>query len=198
MNNEEIIAAITRSHSDAIPRIFQENLLFSFVCGGWAKGYATAEHDVDVFICTKREVGPEVEQEYLRWYFALHNDLHLPPDTGYPGEVVSVDALRSSLDLLEVWKFSFHVADIATKKAIIWADMLSGAYLDPIGPRLDLLAGFHDECVNYPNRWKDSAIQLMDEKDRKVWEQQPPLLIMERFMRHPKFDRRVLNPADFS
>lgn len=56
MSNFDLkIAEVSSQFQLKIKEIFEENLVFAFIYGGLAKGYAlTSDHDIDMLICLKK------------------------------------------------------------------------------------------------------------------------------------------------
>lgn len=186
-----IVEEIERDVKRNLPSIFGDNFVFGFICGGFAKGYADVTHDIDIFVCVK-ENDETAYDKYLAWYLDLHRRHGFPPDLDYPGEVVTLNRLRSILELQRYHKISsLIVEDIWIKKSIIWADMFAGQIMGATGSveGLDILESLRVKCVPYPARWKQDVLALLSEDLRKQWEDKHQLLLMERFMSYPKHDR---------
>lgn len=189
---QNTVSNILEEVSGKINTIFGDTIVFAFVCGGFAKGYADQNHDVDIFVCTKEKIDPSVERIYLDWYFKLHQRYRLKADYNYPGEIIIYENLIQTLNILKGLQLSLTISDVPTKKAIIWADMITGVTAAEIGPGLDLLAKLKKEYAHYPEKWKQEVLNLIPNKDRGQWEQKSHLLIMEHFMRYPKHDGQNL------
>lgn len=191
MISKSILHEIECEVRSGLVKIFGQNLVFGFICGGFAKGYADDTHDVDLFVCV--ETNDEAAYDaYLDWYIGLHLRFGFPPDLDYPGEVVTLDRLRELLDIQSNFKIeSLVVKSIWIKKSIIWADMFSGRITAIVGSSdgLDILESFRVLCRPYPERWKREVLDLLPEDVRRQWRDKHQLLIMERFMSYPKHDR---------
>ncbi|MFO0826147.1 MAG: nucleotidyltransferase domain-containing protein [Gemmataceae bacterium] len=175
-----------------LPQLFRDNLVFGFVCGGVAKGYATRTHDIDLFVVLDTPVNTTVEEEYLRWYFDLHARYQLPPDYDYPGEIVELDRLERTLHLLDDWRLTRVVTSVDLKKAIIWTDMLTGGIAGHVGTGQDVLDRLIAERKHEPARWKEQLLQQIPAEERPAWQDKNHTLLMERFMSYPKHDGRHL------
>lgn len=188
----ERCAAISEQVRIGLPRIFGDNLVFGFVCGGIAKGYADNFHDIDTFSCVRSLPDPQTEDAYYRWYFELHREFGLPPDFDYPGEVVTLERLSRVLKILKTLKLTLSIDSVDTKKAIIWTDMITGGIAGRTGQEQDLLDAIIAEYGIYPAQWKREILDLIPPEERSQWENVVHTLIMERYMRYPKHDGKKL------
>jgi len=190
---KNIINKILLEVQDGLKIIFGDNLLFGFVCGGFSKGYADKEHDIDVFVCLRQKETEKENEEYLRWYFALHKKYDVKSDYDYPGEIVTYDYLVETLNILKKLVLTLKIDDVRTKKAIIWADMLTSKTAAHVGTNLELLNQLKYEYDKYPEKWKQEVLNLVSAEDREIWKEKSHLLIMEHFMRYPKHDGKKLS-----
>lgn len=172
--------------------IFGNEMIFGFVCGGFSKGYADENHDVDIFVCLKNDLQIEKEKIYLLWYFDLHKRYGIKPDFDYPGEIVTYKKLIRVLEKLKYLKLTLKIEDILTKKAIIWADMITSKTAAETGSSLKLLYKLKKEYGKYPNQWKQEVLSLIPKQEKKKWQEKSHLLIMEHFMHYPKHDGKKL------
>jgi len=189
---QELCTAISEEVKQGLPVIFGENLVFGFVCGGVAKGYADNFHDIDTFTCVHTLMSPETENAYYTWYFELHRKYDLPPDFDYPGEVVTLERLTRVLQILKTLRLTLKIDEVDTKKAIIWADMITGGISGRTGPRLDILDGIMEEYGHYPAQWKCEVLELIPPEERGQWRDVIHTLVMERYMKYPKHDGKQL------
>lgn len=188
----KIIKEILAEVEEKLKAIFGENMLFGFVCGGFSKGYADENHDVDIFVCLKNEQTKETEDEYLKWYFDLHKRYKVKPDYDYPGLIITHNKLIETLNILKTLKLTLKIDDVWTKRAIIWADMITSETAAETGSNLDLFYELKSEYKDYPEKWKNEVLALISEKEREKWKDKSHLLIMEHFMKYPKHDGRKL------
>lgn len=188
-----IVSKILSKVQNGLSRIFGNNLLFGFVCGGFSKGYADKEHDIDIFVCLRRRETEKEYEEYLRWYFALHKKYGVKPDYDYPGEIVTHDYLVETLSILKTLILTLEIKEVKTKKAIIWADMITSKTAGHVGTHPELLHELKREYEKYPEKWKQEVLALVSEDERILWKEKSHLLIMERFMKYPKYDGKKLN-----
>lgn len=188
----DVCKAISEDVRTGLQRIFEENLVFGFVCGGIAKGYADNFHDIDTFTCVNTPMDPETEEKYYTWYFELHKQYGLPPDFDYPGEVVTLERLTRVLQILKTLKLTLKIDEVDTKKAIIWTDMITGGISGRSGNHENVLDGIIEEYGEYPSQWKREVLALIPEEEREQWAEVTHTLIMERYMRYPKHDGKKL------
>lgn len=178
--------------------IFGDEMIFGFVCGGFSKGYADENHDVDIFVCLKNDLQTEKEKIYLLWYFDLHKRYGIKPDFDYPGEIVTYKKLIRVLEKLKYLKLTLKIEDVLTKKAIIWADMITSKTAAETGSSLKLLYKLKKEYGKYPNQWKQEVLSLIPKQEKKKWQEKSHLLIMEHFMHYPKHDGKKLEKYYYS
>lgn len=190
MQRRLIEGKIKKDFLSGIKRLFEENLAFGFIGGGFAKGYWDKNHDIDMFICIKKEIDHKKAKAYLEWYFDLHKKHGFPPDKDYPGEIIKLDDLLKALKILDTLKLELKVNDISVKEAIIWADMIAGKNFGFIGDG-KIFSSLRKKHAKYPEKWKKEILKLISSEDRKRWKNESYLLIMERFMQYPKNDARA-------
>lgn len=190
--NTSTIKKILIEVQSKLPLIFGDQMLFGFVCGGFSKGYADENHDVDIFVCLKEKLNPQTEKEYLDWYFDLHKRYGIAADFDYPGEIVTLDKLISTLKILKTLKLTLKIDSVQVKKAIIWADMITSKIAAEVGTDLDLLQKIRREYEKYPEQWKAEVLSLISLEEREKWQSKSHLLIMEHFMKYPKYDGKQL------
>lgn len=165
--------------------IFGTNLIFAFICGGFSKGYANENHDIDTFICLQKHSDKQVEK-YIEWYFNVHKYYNLPADYTDPGEVVEFDYLLSSLEILKNFEFNtLEVKDYKLYESIVWGDMLSDKIIGMTGD-LDTLGKLQKQCFGYPEVWKKQVLNLIPKEDASFWIDKAPQLLMEKYVKYPK------------
>ncbi|MBP6858846.1 MAG: hypothetical protein KBC33_03400 [Candidatus Pacebacteria bacterium] len=191
--DKKIIDEILEEVKYKVHDIFEKNLLFGFVCGGFSKGYADHNHDVDIFICLENMPDKDTEKKYLDWYFDLHKRYKIKADYDYPGEIVTYTNLIETLSILKNLKLTLKIAEIKVKKSIIWADMLTSVTKAENGSRLDLLYEIKKEYEDYPEKWKKEVLALITDEEKELWKDKSHLLIMEHFMQYPKHDGKKLD-----
>ena len=188
----EIINTILEEVKIKLNEIFGGQMLFCFVCGGFSKGYADENHDVDIVVCLSKEATREMADKYLQWYFDLHNRYGIKPDHNHPGLVVTQKELLDTLEILKTLKLTLKINDVKTMEAIIWADMIASQTAAETGSDLALLYRLKNELQKYPEHWKQEVLSLISEEERNVWKDKSQLLIMEHFMQYPKGSTRRL------
>jgi hypothetical protein len=190
--SEEQCLIINREVQEQLPQVLGGNLLFGFVCGGVAKGYADSAHDIDTFACLETPIDEADLERYYQWYFDLHDRHGLPPDFDYPGEIVTLSQFEDTLRLLEGWKLTLHVTDIKLKKAIIWADMITGGIAARCGRQTEIIDRICQQYGHHPALWKEQILRLIPPDEVPLWQEKNHTLIMERYMKYPKYDGKKL------
>lgn len=191
--NQETIDQILAEVKVKLNEIFKDTMVFGFVCGGFSKGYADETHDVDIFVCTIGEISEEMEKTYLTWYFDLHKRFGITPDYDYPGEIVTFEKLTTTLKRLETLQLTLKIDDVLTKKAIIWADMITSKTAAETGAGVQELYALKDTYARYPEKWKKEVLALIPESEVDAWKDKSHLLIMEHYMQYPKHDGKKLD-----
>lgn len=111
---------------EAILDIYGEpHIKTAFITGSMAAEKARAKSDVDIFFCHDDAVeNPDLKkQEFVDFYFDLHNRLGREPDSISPGEVLSDSELSGAIEHIG---FITPEATLAQREfdAICWAGML--------------------------------------------------------------------------
>lgn len=190
MDRKDIELLVQQEFVVGVKEVFNDNLTFAFICGGFAKGYWDKNHDIDMFICVDSPIDQYWAKKYLKWHLDLHKKYGFPADEDYPGEIVVKDQLANSLKKLPKLKLQLRVDDLSVKEAIIWADMLVGEKAALIGNNLEYYRQLESEYCMYPEKWKKEVLALISDKEKEEWEDKSYLLIMERFMQYPHNDAR--------
>lgn len=191
------IEGIILESKEKLQMIFGENLLFGFICGGIANGYATYDHDIDYFICVKSPISKETYTDYLKWYFDIHKRYNLSADVDYPGEIVTYDQLMSTINILYNLKLTLQIKSIAVKKSIIWTDMIVGQIVCVVGNNLEELDKIRRNFAHFPQQWKEDVLKLISPREKSLWKKKSHLLLMEHFMKYPKYDGKKLKIEDY-
>jgi predicted nucleotidyltransferase len=158
--SETLNEAITRAFPPAVQRIFKDRLCFGFVFGGFGKGYGGPGHDIDMFVAVN-ELAPSAREEFVSWYIALHEELGLPPDLQYPGELVLLQDLECRIRFLE----SSHIRPVIESQyeyeSILWVDAMSERKLAFVsGPAIDArqLDQLMKRAYSLMLRWRSEVI----------------------------------------
>jgi len=158
--SKEIIDDIVFNFSNVVPNIFRESLLFCFICGGFAKGYATNQHDIDMFICVKEVPEKEFMDDFLNWYFSIHKKWGLPPDCKYPGEIVVIKTLEEKINFLSHRRLRRTIKTFYEYEAILWTDMISGKKIGLI-VQDDVFFILEKTCKGLERRWREEVAQAL-------------------------------------
>jgi len=148
---------LSAKFKNAVSEIFSSNLVFAFVFGGFAKGYATSDHDIDMFVCLDHR---DAKQEILfrKFYFSIHSSFALPPDHQDPGEVMSLPELRQRLAHMDRISMSPILEDYDVYEGIVWVDCLAGQVLGEVGD-IALLHQIKFQCSGLVERWRTEILE---------------------------------------
>lgn len=155
----EILKKIENQYVSEIANTFGKNLVFSFVFGGFAKGYANSKHDIDFFICVKKKNDAELRQ-FHKWAKALHEDLALPIDKEYPFELTTLEELNQTLYLASRIKPSLTVETIKEYDAYVYGDIFSGEKKLKQG-NINLLNRYTKSCRRLRKAWTTHLINQL-------------------------------------
>lgn len=185
----EIISAVEDEFKASVTAIFGDNLRFAFIFGGIAKGYAKDfSHDVDMFLCLK-ERNAQQKEEFRKFYFEVHERYGFKNDPIDPGEIVTLEQLRDSLDLLKRIKIRLAIESYQEYEAIVWGDLFAGKVSAQTGD-LETLKSIQDECQAYPERWRRDILGAIDpdiyQREQEVLENLNITLLFERFVKYHK------------
>lgn len=136
--------------------------------------------------------GGILKKKYLDWYFDIHRRYNITPDPDYPGEIVTKERLLSTIEIVKTLKLTLKIDEVRIKKAIIWTDMLTSHTAAECGSDLTLLYEIKNEYRHYPAQWKQEVLALISPEERNTWSGKSHLLIMEHFMKYPKYDGKKL------
>jgi predicted nucleotidyltransferase len=154
-----VVDNIANEFSVVATSIFRNNLLFAFIFGGFAKGYATVHHDIDMFVCVDSYIVDEIER-FRAWYLAIHSHFSLPPDDRYPGEIVAKSLLDEKVRFLEGRPLKPEIETLYEYEAILWTDALSGRKLSVVGDR-SALAIFERRCSRLEELWRSEVSEML-------------------------------------
>jgi predicted nucleotidyltransferase len=132
---------------------------FGFVFGGFAKGYATASHDIDLFVCLRR-LDEQSITDIRRDYFLLHERHSLQPDNDDPAEIMSIDQLQARLALATGRPLRPVIETYEEYEAICWAEIIVGAVAEFVGDS-DLFFSLREQIAHLPQKWRVEVLNLM-------------------------------------
>ena len=127
-----VVTEIYGEFRRAAPGFFGGDLVFAFIFGGFAKGYAVQNQDVDIFVCARRAASAPTDK-FRSWYFDLHARYDLIPDRADPGEVMSPERLEEKLLFAAQTPVRAEVQTYYEYEAIVWADILCGEKAAVVG-----------------------------------------------------------------
>lgn len=158
----DIVKAILQRFRYDIPIIFGDSLAFAFVVGGFAKGYAVSDQDIDMFICVY-DLDETKIKKYHDFYFNLHSEFNLVPDRGKPGEVMTLGRLFQKIALVNHRKLRAKIESYYEYEGLLWTEMITGAKSAMIG-NLEVLSKVEAECELLPQKWRKEIYELMGDK----------------------------------
>lgn len=118
----------TTEISERISEIFNgsENLTTAFIAGSIASNSERPDSDIDIFVCHSDVITEEKRAAFTDYYHELHTCTGRTPDFDFPGEVMHVDRLKSSLGALATITPHKTITDMEVYDGIVWAGMLVG------------------------------------------------------------------------
>jgi len=157
--------------------IFGENLIFSFLFGGFAKGYANARHDIDTFICVNRKFEDQISR-YHEWILSAHRKLGLEHDSIYPFEIVTVKYLNLLVDNCDFELKAHSVNDADDFDKVTWIQAISDKKIFISGDRSRLMF-YESKFENIPEKWKRQAMD--QDPDNLTLAQYSPLDVVKKY-----------------
>lgn len=158
----DIIKAIFERFRYDIPAIFGDNLAFGCIVGGFAKGYAVSDQDVDMFVCL-REIDEDKVKLYRDFYFTIHEEFDLVPDRGKPGEIMTLGRLFQKIALINHRSLRGKIESYYEYEGLLWTEMLTGPKAAVVGD-LTILNKVQEECELLPQKWRKEVYHLMGPK----------------------------------
>jgi|GEM_PF-6963128 len=158
----EVLKEIYNTFRNEVPPIFGDNLVFGFLFGGFAKGYAVKDQDVDCYICLKEENIKQVAK-FREWYFNLHAHYNFAPDVEIPGSISTWDHLNEKIDFAVRTSLRPVIETSYEKQCIVWGDIMSGEKAAKIGD-LSKLNEIEIACEGLTQRWRIELLRILGEK----------------------------------
>lgn len=149
---------ICRFEAD-VPALIGHSLLFGFIFGGFAKGYATWNHDIDMLVCLQ-EWERDTAERFRQWYLAMHEEFGLPPDHDDPGEVLTIADLVARLSFLERTPLRREIETYYEYESILWADVIAEAKVAIIGDKA-ALESVELRCKALARRWRSEVARML-------------------------------------
>ena len=168
----------------AAPGVFGGDLVFAFIFGGFAKGYAVQNQDVDIFVCARRAASAPTDK-FRSWYFDLHARYDLIPDRADPGEVMSPERLEEKLLFAAQTPVRAEVQTYYEYEAIVWADILCGEKAAVVGDARALMR-MTDICDGLPQRWRRELLGLAGTPIEAEIAKLPTTRLFRKFVRYLK------------
>lgn len=151
--SEEIVLKIECEFRESVKHIFKKNLCFAFIFGGFGKGYATQNHDIDMFIVLYKLPSKRKIEKFRKWYFNIHEKYLLKPDLKFPGEIIELKYLEEKIEYLLSMEFKKKFETYEEYEAIIFGDALYEKKIGVIvnGKEFDFLVNKSKKLFN---SWK--------------------------------------------
>ena len=113
MSNFDLkIAEVSSKFQLKIEEIFEENLVFGFVYGGLAKGYAlTSDHDIDMLICLKKLNQTHIDK-FREFYYDIHEKYEYTADPELSWDIHDTNASREFITFTEILDIINHLNDL--------------------------------------------------------------------------------------
>lgn len=159
------VREIVQQFEPAVPEFFGDTLVFGFIFGGFAKGYATASHDIDMLVCVQEARDPSVHQ-FRTWYYDVHQKFGLQPDCIDFGETLVEADLLKRLTLLEATPLRHEIETYYEYESILWCDVISGPKIGVVGDA-HAVSEYEARCSALMERWRDEAIIMLGIRDRE-------------------------------
>ncbi|MEX1063939.1 MAG: aldehyde dehydrogenase family protein [Candidatus Paceibacterota bacterium] len=107
-----------------ISQIFEESMLFSFICGSYLQiGSSIRRSDIDIFCCVD-SFSREQDKKFRELYFSFHQKMGAKPDIYFPGELVTFKELESGLRLVIKQKPQINIKSKRVYDGLVWAGMI--------------------------------------------------------------------------
>lgn len=139
-----------------IIRIFNNELLFSFIFGSYAKNSYNQTSDVDIFACIDKINNKKIDI-FREWYFKFHYKYGLFPDFIYPGEIVTKERLNEIIKKNKEIEFKlYNSSDVFD--SIFYTQILTDQKTNIFGDEKKLLY-YEFETKKYIQEW---CVQIYD------------------------------------
>jgi hypothetical protein len=142
-----------------IQNIFKDNLIFGLIFGGFGKGYASQNHDIDMFILVNK-IDPAQKLEFTDWYFALHDKFGFKPDPIDPGEVAELGDLLNRITLLEASHIRPVIETYYEYEGIVWVDALSEGNRGLTIVNKDISEEIFRRAKSLNTRWREEILSI--------------------------------------
>lgn len=163
---KEIKFNIGEDFRKSILNIFDNNLMFAFICGSFAREREELVDDLDLFICLKKNGNDYDNHRFKKWYYEIHKKYKLNPDHSFPGELMTIDILLERLREIEEVKPRIIIKKKRYYDGIVWSGMLSGKYKKFAGNRPAFLR-LRKRAKVLCNNWEKYIINNYKLKDSK-------------------------------
>jgi hypothetical protein len=194
--DHKIMIKVYDEFREAVPRIFGNNLVFGFVFGGFAKGYAVNNQDADFFI-SLHDYYLEQIAEFHEWYFDLHERYGFAPDLEMPGSITTLAHLQEKISYAARTPLRPVIESSYEKQCIVWADLMSGEKAAKIGD-LNALNEIEVSCEGITQRWRKELLTMLGEKATLDIAKLPITRLFRHSVKYLKEGDRMIPPAPLS
>ena len=164
---EAAMNALEASFITNIRGIFQDNLLFAFICGSYAQGQATKKSDIDMFVCTSKAITDKQKADFLTFYYNMHESYGFTPDRVFPGELVQIKDLVGRIRLLKNKPLSLNITNSEYEDGIFWMAMLTDKKIALINEKPFVLDYFEKKAEIFQQQWKEQILELLPKDQRE-------------------------------
>lgn len=152
----QIVRDVYTDFRKNVPAIFDDNLVFGFIFGGFAKGFAAQDQDADFFLCL-HHLNPKQIENFHAWYFDLHRKYGFAPDLETPGSIGSLEHVIEKLEFAIKTPLRQVIETSYEKQCIVWADLMTGEKAAKIGD-ISTLNDLEQKCEGLPQRWRQELL----------------------------------------
>lgn len=124
----------TTQFKKKVVEIFGRNLIFAFICGGFARKKVCQKNDLDMFVCV-RKLSVEKKLDFHRWYLLTHLQYGFKPDAYFGEEIMTYGKLLREINKVKNCRPVLIIYNRNIYDGIVWAGMLSGKQVGFVGNR---------------------------------------------------------------
>ena len=194
MLEPKVLKEIYDRFRNDVPPIFGNNLVFGFLFGGFAKGYAVKDQDADFYICLKEENAEQIAN-FREWYFNLHAHYDFAPDVEIPGSISTWAHLNEKINFAVQTPLRPVIETSYEKQCIVWGDIMSGEKAAKIGD-LNKLNEIEVCCEGLTQRWRMELLRILGEKADLEASKLPITRLFRKAITYQKIGDRNLPPLN--
>lgn len=146
-----------------ILRLFENNLVFSFIFGSHAKFCNKTTSDIDMLVCIRDKNLKQIE-DFRYWYFKYHYVNGIIPDKIYPGEIITEEDLRHII--FENSEVEFKLNNSAEVfDSIFYVQILSDKKINILG-NAEKLHEFENTVKQNIKSWCNQIFELLQKENQ--------------------------------